>query len=164
MALPLFQAGAAQRNPMVQGHIRADLGGLADDHTHAVIDEETGAYARAGMDLDAGRPAGDLRNPAGEEPELVGPQPVRDTLDPDGVQPGINQENFQPGASCRVALQHRVDITLHHAEVPSNTSQRARAWVGLQCVCSHRFIFRPLPLGENSEDYSARSAYKGVLR
>ena len=46
---------------MVEHHVVADLGGLADHDAHAVVDEEASADRRAGMDLDAGQPARDLR-------------------------------------------------------------------------------------------------------
>ena len=37
-----------KRNALIDGHVVADLGGLADDHAHAVIDEEAPADFRAG--------------------------------------------------------------------------------------------------------------------
>src|SRR5262245_20085745 len=49
--LPL-EARAPERHPLVQGHVVADLRGLADHHPHAVVDEDSGADARSGVDLD----------------------------------------------------------------------------------------------------------------
>ena len=40
VALAALEAGAAQRHPLVEGHPLADLGGLADHHAGAVVDEE----------------------------------------------------------------------------------------------------------------------------
>jgi hypothetical protein len=45
---------------MVERDIRADLGGLADDHTHAMVNEKAGTNDCARMDLDAGQVTGNL--------------------------------------------------------------------------------------------------------
>src|SRR3954469_23811615 len=54
MALGAVQAAAPERDVVVEHHVVADLGGLADDDAHAVVDEEPPADGRAGVDLDAG--------------------------------------------------------------------------------------------------------------
>ena len=38
---------AAERDALIDRHVVADLGGLADHHAHAVIDEEAPADLRA---------------------------------------------------------------------------------------------------------------------
>lgn len=43
MALALVPGGAAQGNTLIEGDVVADLGGFADDDTHAVVDEEAPA-------------------------------------------------------------------------------------------------------------------------
>ena len=67
MPLASLFAGAAQRDALVEGHVVADLGGFADDHAHAVIDEEAPADLGAGMDLDSGDPSRDLRQASRRE-------------------------------------------------------------------------------------------------
>src|SRR5919108_1968778 len=52
---------AAESHPLVNRAAIADFGGLADDHAHAVVDEDAGADLGAGMDLDPGKPAPDMR-------------------------------------------------------------------------------------------------------
>ncbi len=60
MPFSRFLTGAAQRYSLINGYVVADFGGLADHHSHAVIDEEATADLRPGMDLDARDPARDL--------------------------------------------------------------------------------------------------------
>ena len=48
---PLHRA-AAEGDPVVEHHVVADLGGLADDDAHAVVDEEPVPDDGTGMDLD----------------------------------------------------------------------------------------------------------------
>ena len=57
-------AGAAQGDALVDGDVLAHLGGLADDHPDAVVDEEALAQGGPRMDLDPG-----------EEPPELGDQP-----------------------------------------------------------------------------------------
>src|SRR5450759_2592393 len=49
VALAFLPGSAAQCDAMVQGHVIADLGGLADHHAHAVIDEKSPPDGRTGM-------------------------------------------------------------------------------------------------------------------
>ena len=54
-------AGAAERDALIERDVAADDGGLADDDARGVIDEEPAAQQRAGVDIDAGKEAGELR-------------------------------------------------------------------------------------------------------
>lgn len=47
---------SAQRNALVDLHVVADRGGLADDDAGCMVDEEVLADRRAGVDVDAVRP------------------------------------------------------------------------------------------------------------
>src|SRR5262245_53646190 len=62
MALAALLARAAERHALVERDPIADFARLADHHAHAVVDEEAPADRRAGMDLDAGEKAADLRD------------------------------------------------------------------------------------------------------
>ena len=48
---------AAQGDSLVKQHVVPNDGGLADDHAHAVIDEEAPPDGGAGVDLNAGQRA-----------------------------------------------------------------------------------------------------------
>src|SRR6266498_3215603 len=62
MTLGLLQACPAQRDAMIKSYTITNFGGFANDHTHAVIDEEIMPNRRAGMDFDAGDSPHDLRD------------------------------------------------------------------------------------------------------
>jgi hypothetical protein len=49
--------GAAERDSLIQGHVVADLGGLADHDPHPMVDDEALADQRRGVDLDPGHRA-----------------------------------------------------------------------------------------------------------
>jgi len=60
VALDLFKAYPAQGYPMVNCDVGANFSGFADDHAHAVVDEESAADGRTGVDLDACYEPGEL--------------------------------------------------------------------------------------------------------
>ena len=64
VALALVEGAPTECHPVVDHHVVADLGGLPDDHAHAVVDEEPAAEGRARMDLDPGEESGELRQNA----------------------------------------------------------------------------------------------------
>src|SRR5664279_3363396 len=80
--LPQFLAGSTKRHTLVERDVLTDNGGLADHHAHTVIDKEPTADFRAGMDLDGGEKASDLRQPARQQKEPVIPQPVIHAIKP----------------------------------------------------------------------------------
>ncbi len=57
MPLAALLSGPAEGHALIDRYVVTDLGRLADDHTHAVVDEQAAADARARMDLDAGQEA-----------------------------------------------------------------------------------------------------------
>src|SRR6185503_12305685 len=97
-----LERSAAERHALVDGAAVADLRGLADHHAHAVIDEHARAELRAGMDLDAGDKAAEVRSKAPEQAQVVLPEPARDLVDPDRVQAGIAEQDLARAARRRV--------------------------------------------------------------
>ena len=100
VALALHQFGAAERHTVVEHDVIADLGGLTDDHTHAMVDKESTANGGARVDLNAGEPAGRLANDACDTPVPALPQCVGYAVRPDGVQAGVHNGVFYVSA-CR---------------------------------------------------------------
>ena len=101
MALAVALAGAAQRDALVHGHVAAYNGGFADDHASGVIDEEPPAQERAGMDVDAGKEARNLRENARRQAQLVTPEPVRDAVNPHRPEARIAEQNLKLRARSR---------------------------------------------------------------
>ena len=80
----------------------AHFGGLADDHAHAVVDEEAPADLGGRMDLDArGRAGGLGQRPGGELVARV-PQAVRGPVGPQRVHARVEQRDLQARAGGRV--------------------------------------------------------------
>ena len=103
-------AGAAEGDVLVEGDVVAEDGGFADDDSHAVVDEEAAADLGTGVDFDAGVKAGDLGAEAGEELEVVAPEPVLDVVGPDGVEAGVAEDDHEPGGGGGVPLEDGADV------------------------------------------------------
>lgn len=107
---------AAPRQPPTEGHpgvkraIVADLGGLTDHQAHPVIDKETPADPCAGVDLDAGQHAPEMRQKAPGEPPSAIPYPTRRAMPEQRVKPGIAQHDLDTRPRRRVAGQSGVDF------------------------------------------------------
>ena len=86
--LAALAAGAAQRDLVVEVDVIADLGGLADHHAHAVIDDQPAAEPGGRVDLDPGQPAADMGDEAGGQAEAAAPEAVGQPMPEDGMQPG----------------------------------------------------------------------------
>jgi hypothetical protein len=82
-----------------------------------MVDEKTGAEGRTWMDFDARQPARELGKPARQESNILFPKPVRNAMDPDGMQAGVHQHHFQPGTRRRVSLEDRIDIAFDLGEI-----------------------------------------------
>src|SRR5512133_2481650 len=46
----------------------------------------------------------------------MSPEPVRDSISPQGMQPGVSQQDFQRTMSSRIAVKDSVDITSKGSE------------------------------------------------
>ena len=118
VALAVALAGSAQGDALIEGDVAADDGGFADDDAGGVVDEEAAAEQRAGMDVDAGEEAGDLRENARGETQVGAPERVarRDgTTPPRGrgsrgrLQATSAQRDRAPGRSgCLRACVRRI--------------------------------------------------------
>ncbi len=69
VALAALEAGAAQRHTLVERHVVADLGGLADHHSCAVVDEQRLPDLGGRVDLHAGGDPGRVGQQARRERE-----------------------------------------------------------------------------------------------
>ena len=110
MSLAFVPGRAAQGNAVIKRHIVANLGGLADDHAHAVVDEEAPAYGRAGMDLDAGEEASEMRYQPAEPAQVHAPQPIRDAVNAQSMKTRIAGDDLPRGARGGVAVEYAGDV------------------------------------------------------
>src|SRR5258708_6581938 len=107
---------AAERHALVDRATVAHFCRLADDDTHAVIDENARADLCPRMDLDAGEEAPDVRGEAPKPAQALQPEPAREPVDPDRVQPGIAGEDFPGRARRRVPLEDAGNVAAQFPE------------------------------------------------
>src|SRR5204863_7803824 len=98
------ERGPAEGDALVDGAVVADLGGLADDDAHAVVDEDAAADLRAGMDLDAGEEARDVRDPARHPVKALRAPPGGPAMHHDRVQAGVTRQHLPRRPRGRIAF------------------------------------------------------------
>src|SRR5438034_1505062 len=116
VALLLLEAGAGEAHTLVERHVLADLRGLADHHTHPVIDEEPAAESCGRMDLDAREKAGEVRHPARARGPARAPQAVRDSMEGERVHARVAENHFPRRARRRVTFHHGLDVVAQPVE------------------------------------------------
>src|SRR5258706_7639356 len=115
MALAGVLASTAQRHALVNQHVVADLGSLADHHAHAVVDEEAPPDAGPRVDVDTSHGAGKLRDHARQRKPARAIQAVRQTVHQNGMKTGVAQDDFKYTARSRIAPEYGVDLLAHGA-------------------------------------------------
>ena len=91
------------RVSVVDQAVVPDLGGLADDQAHAVVDDQALADLRPRVDLDAGAAAAGLGDHPGQEQKPMGVAPVGPTVAAHSLQAGVEQQHLQRGAGGGVS-------------------------------------------------------------
>src|SRR5204862_4297795 len=86
---------AAQGDSVIQGHIIADFGSLADHDSHPVVDEKAPANRSAGMDLDARGASPNLRHNSPKQPPPMLPEPVRRPVEKQDMHTRISKQNLK---------------------------------------------------------------------
>src|SRR3546814_19445151 len=94
--LSFLQGSAAEGDALVERHVVADLRGLTDHDAHAVVDEQPLADPGAGMDLDAGEDAAEMRDEASQQVPAATPRRVRHPMEHQRVEAGVAQRHLQP--------------------------------------------------------------------
>ena len=79
MPLLMLCSSSAKRYAMIDLAVITDLRGLSDDHAHAMIDQQSSADLRAGMDLDPGPKTSDVGDETGQEKQMP---PIQTVCDP----------------------------------------------------------------------------------
>jgi hypothetical protein len=112
VALARGEAGAAERDALVERDVVADLRGLADYDAGTVIDEQALADLGAGMDLDPGRGAAEHRDRARHQRHATDLQRVRDAMREQRLDPRPRGEDLRRRytARGRIAVTCRGDV------------------------------------------------------
>ena len=107
VALAVGLAGAPQGDALIQQAAVADHGRFTDHHAHAVVDEHAVADPGAGVDFNAGSQSPQLaQQPSyqGQRRQPPAPQPVAETVQGQGVQPWIAEQDLQRASRRRISL------------------------------------------------------------
>src|SRR5579872_3132782 len=116
MSLALLFSGSTQRYSLIQRDIVPNDGGLADHGAHAVIDKEASSNLSAGMNLNAGEKARDLRSESRQKTHAMNPQPVAQMVSPHSMQARIADQHLEVRASRGVRLKDGGDIFSDRAD------------------------------------------------
>jgi hypothetical protein len=92
---------------VIDQHVVADLGRLADHHAHAVVDEQPPADLRTGMDLDPGDEAVGMRHRARQHLEAGAIEGMRDAVHHHRLQAGIAGHGLEPAGPGWVTFADR---------------------------------------------------------
>ena len=97
-------ADGAERDALIHLDAFADNGRFADDDAGSVIDEETLADLCAGVDVDAGAVVYVFAHHAGEDGDAALMEDVRESVDGEGTEAGIGQDDFGGTFGGRIAF------------------------------------------------------------
>jgi hypothetical protein len=104
------RASAAERDPVEQHNIIANLRGLPNDCTHPVVDEQPAANRRRRVNLDASPATRPICNDPSEKILLAPPQQMRTPMQPYGMKPWIRQQHLGLASRSRVLAQHHGNV------------------------------------------------------
>src|SRR5579875_233023 len=91
MAFLAFEARSPKGHVMVKQNVVADLRRLAYYHTVAMVNKQPTSDLRPRMDFDMCEKACYLREKACQPTTTMSPQPMRDSMRPNGVQTRVKQ-------------------------------------------------------------------------
>ena len=103
MALAAVLAGTAERDPVVDKAVVTDLGGLAYDDAHAMVDNKALADLCAGVDLYARAVPPHLGYHSGKEHELMLIAPMGASVIAYGLHARIQQQHLDGVFRRRIA-------------------------------------------------------------
>ena len=93
----LWERHRPEGHTLVELHVVADLGGLPDDHTGGVVDEEVPAYSSPGVQVDAGGGMSPFGHDAGYERHVHEIELVREPVDGDGQHARVGEDDLPGG-------------------------------------------------------------------
>ena len=128
---------AAQRYTLIDLNTFTDHRSLADNDTGTVVDKEICADSGTGVDIDAGDAVGILCHHTGNHGHIQHIQFMGKTVDRNGKQAGVRENDLIIACCGRVAVVGRLQIRLHQTADLGDLSKK--------CQCQ---VLRPgLPVG-----------------
>ena len=92
---------------MVERHVVADDRGLADHDARAMINEETAADRRAGMNVDIRHQPSKPRQEPPRKAQSAPPQQMREAVPDQGMHAGIGEQRLERVTRGRIARPRR---------------------------------------------------------
>ena len=108
-----FHRQRAQRHPLVEFHLIADMRGSADNNACAMIDEEALADVGGGVDVNACFLVGEFRQHTRGQGHAVQVERVGQPIEGNGIEAGIGENDFVQTLGCGVPLENGLGIGLH---------------------------------------------------
>jgi hypothetical protein len=102
----LVEACAAERDPLIDDAVIADLRRLADYDAETVVDKDTPANFCARVNFDARQHPTQMRDKASQPIKMSIPQAMSQAMRHEGMQAWIAREDFELAARGRVSLQN----------------------------------------------------------
>jgi hypothetical protein len=110
MALALAPGGTAQRDAVIQRAFVLDHRSLADDHAHAVVDEDPATDGCPGMDLDTRDPAREMGNKTRQPAQTGAPKPVREPMQRQCMEARIAGQHLPCGTGGGIAFENAGNV------------------------------------------------------
>ena len=110
MPLAFLFAGSAQRHALIEQHVVADFGSLANDDAHSVIDKAAPSDGGAGMDFNAGQGAIKLRDDAGEQRKAGRVKLMGGAMQEDGMEAGVTEKDLDRALGRGVSAKNGLDL------------------------------------------------------
>ena len=126
VAFAAGDAGTAQGGPLVDQTIVADLHSLTDHHAAAVVDDQTLADPRAGVDFNTGGKPGELGYGSGCEFQVMGMEPMGQPVLLGGVKAAVEQHDLPGGPGRGVVSLIGFD---GFADRIKHTHRRLQGWM-----------------------------------
>ena len=105
-----WKAQRAQSDALIDFHMVADDGRLADHHARTVVDKESLPDPGPGMDVDAGVGVRPLRHHSGKKRNAAGIKGMGDSMRGNGFHKGITDHHLRDRAGGRVAFVSGLEI------------------------------------------------------
>ena len=159
VALAALEAGPTQRDALVERHVVADLGGLADHHAGAVVDEQRLADLGRRMDLHTRDHAAGVGQRARRQRQAGVVQRVRHPVGQQRLHAAIGDQDLSAadGARRGVAVLRGGQVGAHLARHPGQSSQSQhypQAWQsgaprgGHECLLAGQSVDPQQPIGQ----------------
>src|SRR5689334_13457104 len=112
--LVLLKAARSKRNAVIQLHPCPNFTALANDHAGTVIDKKVRTDFRSGMNIDTGAAVRPLSHDSRDERQIAQIKFMRHTLNGNGFQRGIREDDFLVTGGGWITLISRINIRPQH--------------------------------------------------